>query len=403
MAMTPIPQQDAEKYREQLTKQFTKVMLHHAFFAPAQMKLDFMLTLDVPTAGVDGRTCFINPPWFFGMNDGEQLFVLLHEYLHCMLLHMFRRGAREAIPFNIAGDAIINALLQEYATQVPARVAPIMPSIGVNLPQYKDWDIVAVYNDLMKDAKWIRVKKSGKGEPLDDVMAPADGAGADDGEEGDEDGAGGDGRQTLEGEWQDVLINSAQMAKAVGRLPGVFASLIEDFIRPNQRWEDILLRYAVDRHPEETSWSRINRRFVGMGAYLPGLDGQRLKKVIFSLDCSGSISDTEARLGVGGVNEVMEAMHPEELFLVQWDTKVQHVARYTPEDMPLQTVEIHGRGGTDINDFFNWVKENHADVDFVITMTDGCLSFPPNPGFDVVWMLTRPAQPGYGLCLDVRV
>jgi predicted metal-dependent peptidase len=401
MHYTSIPADSVEKYTAQMTKVFTKVMLHHAFFAPAQMKLNFMFTMDVPTAGVDGRTCFINPEWFFALHDNEQLGVLLHEYLHCMLLHMFRRGGREPTIFNIAGDAIINALVKEYAQSLPPRIAPALPSYGVDLPQYKDWDIVAVYNDLMKDAKQIKIKASGM-RALDDVMSPGDGSGEGE-EEGDEEGEGSGGKRSLEGEWQDVLINSAQMAKAVGKLPGVFSSLIEDFIRPNQRWEDILLRYAVDRYPDETSWARINRRFVGMGTYLPGLDGVHLRKVIFGMDCSGSISDAEARLAVGGVTEVMETMKPEELFLVQWDTKVQHVARYTPEDMPLQSVEIHGRGGTDINDFFDWVKENHPDVDFVITLTDGCLSFPSNPGFDVVWLFTQPAQPGYGLSLDVRV
>jgi predicted metal-dependent peptidase len=83
------------------------------FFATLSLFAHFNPTYRHPTAATDGKDIFFNPDFFSSLTSVEQEGVLLHELLHAALLHVTRRGQREAILWNIAADIIVNGLIAE--------------------------------------------------------------------------------------------------------------------------------------------------------------------------------------------------------------------------------------------------------------------------------------------------
>jgi predicted metal-dependent peptidase len=373
------------------------------------------------------------------------MFVLLHEYLHNMLCHPLRRGAREPETFNVAGDAIINALLKNYQKERTSSFAPIrMPKIGIDLPKYETWDIVSAYNDLYQEQEGgggegdeegegddtgdgegegegdddgtAPGKEKGKGkgkakkrkvdsvsgEALDDVLSPSSDEEGNEGSEGQPEPGEGEGehatvsseelREKLERDWQSVLITAAQVAKMKGKLPGCFQGIIDALVKPPNNWYEQLLAYFNTRAPIESSWSKFNRRFMGGGTYLPGLDGIRVDELGIGCDASGSVSDKEFSVVIGALNDAFDELKPDLVWVTQWDSHISKVDEYTEDDMPITTTLRKGYGGTDPAAFFRWVKENKPNTEIVVCITDGEFGLPEKPeGLDILWLVTRPS------------
>ncbi len=69
------------------------------------------------------------------------------------------------------------------------------------------------------------------------------------------------------------------------------------------------------------------------------------------------------------------------------DAAVAGVQEITPDE-PLR-LEAKGGGGTDYRPGFEWIEMEGREPKAVIYLTDGyCDSFPEEPGFQVLWVLT---------------
>jgi len=55
--------------------------------------------------------------------------------------------------------------------------------------------------------------------------------------------------------------------------------------------------------------------------------------------------------------------------LLQWDTKVQSCAPYRSGDW--RNIKVVGRGGTDVQDLFEYLHKNKMYKDLTIVFTDG--------------------------------
>jgi len=89
-----------------------------------------VFTLDLPTAGTDGKHIFINPTYFCGLKVGEQVFVLIHEMSHFVARHPQRMkyyqqvGKVKTKPAdmgfgNICADYVINrGIVDEYKRDI---------------------------------------------------------------------------------------------------------------------------------------------------------------------------------------------------------------------------------------------------------------------------------------------
>lgn len=86
------------------------LMNHQPFYAVLLMGLKFALDLTCETAYTDGERIAFNPDFIEDLSDSELEFVLMHEVLHTVLCHPFRRQAEyEAEAFDQACDVIVNS------------------------------------------------------------------------------------------------------------------------------------------------------------------------------------------------------------------------------------------------------------------------------------------------------
>ena len=65
----------------------------------------------VETACTDGVRLFVNPEFMNNLSHLEKIFVIVHEIMHCVLLHDRRIGNRDPFIFNLAADYEVNGIL----------------------------------------------------------------------------------------------------------------------------------------------------------------------------------------------------------------------------------------------------------------------------------------------------
>src|SRR3990167_8203451 len=90
-----------------------------AFLATLAMQLRLVADARCPTMQTDGTTVWYGPEFVKALPSNQLQAVLAHEVLHCGLLHMFRRGARDPQLYNIAADHVVNNVLVEWGYQLP--------------------------------------------------------------------------------------------------------------------------------------------------------------------------------------------------------------------------------------------------------------------------------------------
>ena len=99
---------------EKLIKARIRLNKKSPFFSYLVMKLEFQEENEIQTIGVDKYgNCVYNSEWIKKLTDDNITYVLAHEVLHCALEHLIRVGVRDRETWNISGDAVINAILNE--------------------------------------------------------------------------------------------------------------------------------------------------------------------------------------------------------------------------------------------------------------------------------------------------
>ena len=89
----------------------TGIVSQSPLFAPYIHQFICIYTWLVPTMATDGIRIFVNPLFAYKLTWHQKIFVILHEIMHCVLLHMERGKSLDQKLFNIAGDYEINPLI----------------------------------------------------------------------------------------------------------------------------------------------------------------------------------------------------------------------------------------------------------------------------------------------------
>jgi hypothetical protein len=107
---------------------------------------------DVKTLATNGTTCWINPKFWRQLTKEQRLSAVAHEMGHRMCLHSSRRGDRDPEIWNIAGDHVINLMLQEskFAKLEGLTIDGKKWSWWCDA-QYTGWTTEAVYDALVKE------------------------------------------------------------------------------------------------------------------------------------------------------------------------------------------------------------------------------------------------------------
>jgi len=385
--VTPRPPLSAEQQKEvekKVVKAKARLILDHPFFGMAVSKRDIKYCYDTPTASMDAvGQMRLNPHFVNDCSHKNVIFLLAHEAMHFMLSHSIRRGARDPKMWNIAADHVINDTL------VHAKVGDFIEG-GCHFDGARDHATEELYVDPPPDDG-----NGGEGGIGSDVGDPVDGQG----NPLDESKI-----KELEAQAKVEAIQSATLAKQKGKLPASLERMIDELVHVKTPWYDILERYFNGKIRDGWSWKRPNRRFVGRGIYLPGVDyTPRMGKFVAIIDTSGSIGQPELNVFGGHINRIIEQCNPESITVIYCDAEVNHVDTYEPEDLPLKLTP-HGGGGTAFKPAFDYIDEHNLDPEIVVYLTDG---YGDQNDFtskhDTIWLTTACSDFEWGTVVEFDV
>jgi predicted metal-dependent peptidase len=379
--LSPEQQKEIEK---KVIKAKARLILDHPFFGMAVSKRDIIYCYNTPTASMDAvGQMRLNPHFVSKLSQRNVIFLLAHEAMHFMLSHSTRRGVRDPEMWNIAADQVINDTL------IDAKVGDFIEG-GCHFDGARDKSTEELYND----------------PPPDDGSGSGGGIGLDIGDAVDEHGNPLDESKIkeLEAKAKVEAIQCSAQAKKRGKLPASLERMIDELVHVKTPWYDILERYFNGKIRDGWSWKRPNRRFVGRGIYLPGVDyTPRMGKFVAIIDTSCSIGQPELNVFGGHINRIIEQCNPESITVIYCDAEVNHVDTYEPEDLPLKLTP-HGGGGTAFKPAFDYIDEHNLDPEIVVYLTDG---YGDQNDFtskhDTIWLTTACSEFEWGTVVEFDV
>ena len=350
-----------------------KIRMVSPFFGCLSLFAKYKPRKDIPTACTDGENIFFNEDFMKNLDKDELCGVLLHELLHCALLHtsLLRKGIRDNTLWNIAADVVVNNIIQKQGNFA-------LPSGSIQMPQFVDLSVEQIYEKLMASKKRPDLK-------ILDIEYTTAG-----GKETKKTGADNKKLRELEGKWKTALNQAAvtESIKKGGKGQGVGSILgtreYNSIMEPQLDWRSMLWRFLV-RTP--TDFSGFDRRFVHQGLYLEDLSGESVR-VHVAIDTSGSISSQELDEFAGELKGILRS-YPHikcDLYFADYDIDGPYKLN-SQSDIPEPT----GGGGTSFVPFFLKVDEEHDEYEegVCIYLTDGYGDFPEEFKLPTLWVVTN--------------
>lgn len=368
-----------------------------AFMAEFLLRMNYIVENKAQTMGVGfwnkRLTLWYNEEFVEKLPIIELEAVLVHEVLH--ILHKFheRLGSRQLDIFNVAQDICINDIVEK--TSIAGRSLKL-PELACRLDFVRKkgyhGDVISepIYDFLYKNAPKLKIKMigascpscggTGKKQSPDDPNNSKGEKCPDCGGSGKQKGNGEEfelymvddhGHQKeltdIEKEMVQEIINNAKV-KSYGNISGSLQSAISELTKTKTLPWRKTIRMLLSKYINEpggiyeNTWVKRNRRNLP----LPGIRKLN-KKVVISIDTSGSISDKDIGRFFDQIEKIVKDYSI--LTIIEWDVGVHKVYTYKKGDW--KRVKIEGRGGTNIQCVYDHIKEKIKDTTVVINFTDG--------------------------------
>lgn len=372
-----------EQSRLALVKARMTMIINHQFFGQLALRLK-LTPADrswCPTAATDGRNFYYNPAFIVSLDSKENVFLVAHELGHCIYEHLYRRGGRDPMLYNIASDYIINNMIDTEMvrkgnySRVITYVKPFLDH------KYDGWTSEEVYDDLMEQQQ-----NGGKPEEDGDLIdvhidmsgGAGDGDGDGDGDKVEVDGLAGkpkpmteEEQKQLKNEMKGAVIQAVQSSGS-GDVPSDIKRMVKELLEPEMDWRDIIRAQIESSLKSNFSFLRPNRKGWHMSAILPGMDRDVTIDVSLAIDTSGSISQTMLTEFVSEVAGIMDQYENYRIRIWQFDTNVYGYDEFTHDDgRDITEYEIRGGGGTDFMANWKYMEDNQIEPDQLIVFTDG--------------------------------
>jgi predicted metal-dependent peptidase len=369
------------KVEEKFSKAKTLMILSEPFFASVAMGLDYVEDTSgkTKTMSTNGKNIKYNPDFVEKTPLDELSGVLAHEVLHITNLHHTRQGLRNHRKWNKAADYAINPIIIECGLKLPKDV--------LLDDRFRDKPAEEIYNELPDEPE------------DDDPDADSDPGGC--GGIDPSDNKGEAEREKEEQEVREMVSQAINNAKKQGRLPGFLARHIDEALKPQVDWKEVLARFLSEAVRDDYSFRRPNMRYIHTGFFLPSLYNETVGDIIMIVDTSMSINQVLLNKFGGEMQEVVNTFG-KGFTVVYVDAKVQS-HEYVEPDGP---VDLHpsGGGGTDFKPGFEWIDAHDLKPKAVVYFTDGeCNSFPEIPDYPVLWATygKREFNPPFGEVVNV--
>lgn len=366
-------------------------MPQNRFLAYVLMQLPVQYSESVPTGCTDGLSITLNPSFFMNLTEDERLFLLAHETYHVIFSHMTRLHDRDPHKFNIACDYAINDILYMQAFSL---IQGALHDI-----KYRDMTAEAIY-DLLPDS------------PSDNSNMANDIDYSDPSESEGDNNANQDGKapNKPQGNIQEQIQSTIQKAALQATMdscrdsiPPAVQRMLDDLSKPKVNWRSVLRRFMLALDKVDTSWTRPNKRYLHQGMYLPHKKSNKLSKITFALDTSGSVSTSMFNQFVSEVASVLHTLKPKVIELIQFDHELQDQQNIS-HIQDLLAVEFKGCGGTVPDVAISAFNQSDSKALFIIT--DGYFDVHhPNPNRPVIWVVfdNLNFKPPYGTAIHFEL
>jgi predicted metal-dependent peptidase len=394
----------------------TRMICDEPFFASLLLQYPLIPDDKIPTACVDafGQIRY-NPTWLNAMTVPEIIFVLAHECMHYMYMHIVRCFGRDPWGWNVACDAVINETLKKAGVGT-------MPQDGIELDGADAKTPEQVYQDMP-------IKK-----PPSGGQGQGDGQGGGGQGQGQGQGGGqGQGNQpnqptgklesigedmddsgtkemspaekdALEQEVTQRVLQARNAAKQVGNMPQILDDFVDSLVAVKTPWYSLLRPYFSSFAKNDFSYDQCDRRFIGRGIYLPTETGSGAGRIVWVNDESGSIGKDEMELAAAHLNEILDDVRPKQFTVLHVSTRVHEIVDdYEPEDYPI-TLHSRVTGGTDMTAGVKYAAEHYADAECIVVFTDGYTPFGDANdacGIPVIWCITTNKESPWGETIHV--
>jgi len=379
------------KANHAMTRARTVLLVSQPFYGALALQLQLVEVDDekwIPTAAVDGRNMFYNPKFILSLKEDELVGVVAHEVSHCSYQHMSRRGHRDPLIWNMAGDYVINQDLKDAGFKLPYKPSHTVPKDSkekVHLldPKFKGMSTEEVYERLIQDAVKINITMMGQGpEGQPGCQDPGGMGGVIDAAKAHDKAK----AEQIGSEWEANVRMAAAVATAqnAGKLPGHLERLVKQLKKPKVSWKDYTRRFVDNSMTKDFSWARPNRRSMSSGVLMPGYIADRIHHLVGFIDVSGSVSNEMAVQMVSELGGALDDGVADKVTIVYFDDGVRQVDEFENGDMV--TARTMGGGGTNFRPCFEWVNENAPDAACIIFLTDMCTTdWGDEPHCPVMW------------------
>jgi len=317
------------------------------------------------TAYTNGKDVVFGRDFVEQLNDAQLRFLALHEEYHKLYRHLhtwkhlFDKNPQLA---NMAADYVINIkLVDENKDGFATMDGPL--AVGCYNEKYRGWDTAQVFNDLKQEQE----QNGGQGQGQGQGGQPLDEHGWEEAQSMSETEA-----RALAREIDEAIRQGALMAGKTGS--GGDRDLAE-LLQPQVDWREVLREFVQNTcaGSDYSTWRKPNRRYVGMGIYMPSGISEQIGEIVVAIDTSGSIGARELGAFLAEIKSVADTVHPEAIRLLYWDTKVCGDERYTVEeqDRIITSTKPKGGGGTDVRCVPEYIAAKQIKAQCVIVLTDG--------------------------------
>jgi predicted metal-dependent peptidase len=397
---------DRSTTQKAISASLLRLRMRSPFFATLALFARFIPTQHYPTAATDGKDIYYNPDFLLSIPPSQQDGLLLHEVLHAALLHVLRRGVRDARLWNIAADIVVNGIIDRQGYFV-------LPPGGIRDSKLEHLSVEEIYELLQQQVKCSHClsnldlldnapENDGRGENFSpksqrlnnpDLLDNAPGNNGR-GERFSPESQQMEGLDTLskakkaelESHWRNAMQQAAVIARTTnqGTIPAGMERELGSLDRSQLDWRSYLWRYLVKT---PTDYTEFDRRFIGRGLYLETLQGESVK-VYVAVDTSGSIDNQQLRMFLSEVRGILNSYPHLECELYYADADVYGAYELNPDsDIP----KPQGVGGTSFVPFFDKISDrwDGLTTGVCVYLTDGYGTFPDrSPELPVLWVVT---------------
>lgn len=363
----------------------TQLLLKMPFFGDLLSHLDIIENSSVDTAATNGRVIYYNQKFFKQLTEGERNFVLMHELMHVILLHVKRKNNKELDFWNVAADYVVNGTLEvllkknsyEYWEHGYDFGIPFeKPSCGCFLERYDGQSVEELYRYIYRDNIGNKKRKKYL------LLAPGY-------------------NKVVKAKLEQVPLNSSDFdiiyeldEKELEQLEGEISRMVENAMKtwskdPSSKvalrqinilrherklpWKKLLKRYLNETELDDSSYDKPERKYLHMDMILPGAAkttvGGDIDNIWVFIDVSGSISESELDTFVTQLYGICKDFDSK-VNIGYWDQSIHEVYLNVSKGQ-LHECSSEYSGGTDPTCVYEYLEKNKIDPRVLIILTDG--------------------------------